>query len=84
LLCMRPQVVLRVISLCRGIWSLSGHSGLRQAVHPANLWVHGLAGSSGRERALWTMDPELMAEWGRRGLQLATENMDKIVDLCRE
>ena len=25
-----------------------------------------------------------MAEWGRRGLQLATENMDKIVDLCRE
>jgi len=30
------------------------------------------------------MDPELMAEWGRRGLQLATENMDKIVDLCRE
>jgi len=30
------------------------------------------------------MDPELMAEWRRRGLQLATENMDKIVNLCRE
>jgi hypothetical protein len=43
-----------------------------------------LTGSSGRERALWTVGPELMDDWGRRGLQLATENMDKIVALCRE
>jgi hypothetical protein len=42
------------------------------------------AGSFGRERALWTVDPQLMAEWGHRGLQLAAANMDKIVELCRE
>ncbi|MET4426534.1 hypothetical protein ABIB87_009111 [Bradyrhizobium sp. JR18.2] len=33
----------RVISLRYGIWSLSEHSGLWQAVRPADLWVHGLA-----------------------------------------
>ena len=33
----------RVISLRCGIWSLSGHSGLWQAVRSADLWVHGLA-----------------------------------------
>ena len=33
----------RDISLRRRIWSLSGHSGLRQAVRPADLWGHGLA-----------------------------------------
>jgi len=32
----------RVISVRYGIWSLSGHSGLWQAVRPADLWVHGL------------------------------------------
>ncbi len=32
----------RVISLRCGIWSLSVHSGLWQAVRPADLWVHGL------------------------------------------
>ena len=30
------------------------------------------------------MDPEPMAEWGRRSLQLATENVDNIAGLCRE
>jgi hypothetical protein len=51
-----------------------------------DLWLKSpfsVAGSYGRERALWTVNPELMAQWGRRGLQLATENMDKIVALCR-
>jgi hypothetical protein len=33
----------RVISLRRGNWSLSAHSGHWQAVHAADLWVHGLA-----------------------------------------
>jgi hypothetical protein len=35
-------MALRDISLRCGIWSLSGHSGLWQAVRPADLWVHGL------------------------------------------
>src|SRR5471030_2710517 len=30
----------RVIPLRRGIWSQSGHSGLRHPFHPANLWGH--------------------------------------------
>jgi hypothetical protein len=39
--CMGPA--LRVISLRCGIWSLSGHSGLWQAVRPpGDLWVHRL------------------------------------------
>ena len=29
-------------SLRCGIWSLSGHSELWQAVRPADLWVHGV------------------------------------------
>ena len=33
----------RAISLRYGSWSLSGHSGLWQAVCPADLWVHGLS-----------------------------------------
>jgi hypothetical protein len=52
-----------------------------------DLWIRSplsVSGSYGRERALWTTDPGLMAKWGRRGLQIATENMDKIVELCRE
>jgi len=42
------------------------------------------SGSFGRQRALWTTDPDLMEEWGRRGLALADGNMDKIAALCRE
>jgi len=52
-----------------------------------DLWLKSpfsLAGSYGRDRALWSVDPELMKEWGQRGLELATENMDKMVGLCRE
>jgi hypothetical protein len=41
-------------------------------------------GSLGRERARWTLDPALMAEWGRRGLELAGNNLDRIVAICRE
>ena len=38
----------------------------------------------GRERAMWSLDPVLMDEWGRRGLEIAGRNLDKIVDMCRE
>jgi hypothetical protein len=38
----------------------------------------------GRERALWSLDPALMEKWGRRGLELAGNNLDQIVALCRE
>ena len=36
------------------------------------------------KRARWSLDRELMQQWGRRGLELAGENMDRIVALCRE
>jgi len=38
----------------------------------------------GRERARWTLDPALVEEWGRRGLELAGNNLDQIVAICRE
>jgi hypothetical protein len=38
----------------------------------------------GRERALWSLDPALMEKWGRRGLEIAGKNLDKVVDICRE
>jgi hypothetical protein len=40
--------------------------------------------SFGRDRARWTIDPNLMDAWGRRGLALAGANLDKLVGLCRE
>jgi hypothetical protein len=41
-------------------------------------------GSYGHDRALWTVDADMMKAWGRRGLELATENMDRMVALCRQ
>jgi hypothetical protein len=41
-------------------------------------------GSLGHDRALWTVNPDLMEKWGKRGLELAGKNLDKIVDLCRQ
>ena len=41
-------------------------------------------GSLGRERARWAFDPDLMEAWGRRGLKLAGQNLDRIVGLCRD
>jgi len=38
----------------------------------------------GRERALWSLDPALMEKWGRRGLEVAGNNLDQIVAICRE
>jgi hypothetical protein len=38
----------------------------------------------GRERALWSLDPTLMAKWGRRGLEVAGNNLDQMVAICRE
>ena len=40
--------------------------------------------SVGRDRARWTIDPELMNKWGKRGLAIASDNLDKVVALCRE
>jgi GDSL-like Lipase/Acylhydrolase family len=40
--------------------------------------------SIGRPRARWTVDPALLESWGRRGLDVAGANLDRIVTLCRE
>jgi hypothetical protein len=40
--------------------------------------------SFGRDRARWTIDQKLMDAWGRRGLELAGANLDKLVGLCRD
>jgi hypothetical protein len=40
--------------------------------------------SVGRPRARWTIDPALMASWGRRGLEVAGANLERIVELCLE
>jgi hypothetical protein len=40
--------------------------------------------SVGRSRARWTVDKKLMEKWGRRGLEVASANMDKLVALCRD
>jgi hypothetical protein len=51
-----------------------------------DLWLKSpfsATGSFGRERARWAFDPELMREWGRRGLAIADRNMDKVVEICR-
>jgi len=42
------------------------------------------ARSVGKPRARWTIDPALMESWGRRGLEVAAANLDRIVALCRE
>jgi len=52
-----------------------------------NLWLDLPFGSAAPDeswRARWSLDPKIMDEWGRRGLELAGENLDKIVDICRE
>jgi len=43
-----------------------------------------IAQSTGKPRARWTIDPALMESWGRRGLEVAGANLDRIVTLCRE
>lgn len=52
-----------------------------------DLWLKSpfsAAGSYGRERAMWAVDPKLMKAWGYRGLELADKHMDKVVDICRQ
>jgi hypothetical protein len=47
-----------------------------------DLWIKSpfaVPGSFERERARRSVEPELMKAWGRRGLELAAGNMDKIV-----
>ncbi len=40
--------------------------------------------SFGRARARWTIDPALLESWGRRGLEVAGGNLDKVVAICRD
>jgi GDSL-like Lipase/Acylhydrolase family len=40
--------------------------------------------SLGRDRARWAFDPVLMEKWGKRGLSIASANLDKVVALCRQ
>jgi hypothetical protein len=40
--------------------------------------------SVGRYRARWTVDPALLESWGRRGLEVAAGNLDKVTAICRE
>jgi hypothetical protein len=40
--------------------------------------------SLGRDRARWTFDPALMEKWGKRGLAIASSNLDKVVGLCHQ
>jgi hypothetical protein len=52
-----------------------------------NLWLDlpfGGAAPDESWRGRWSVDPGKLDEWGRRGLELAARNMDKIVELCRE
>ncbi len=42
-------------------------------------WGH----SFGRDRARWSFDRKLQEEWGRRGLEIAGANLDKLLALCR-
>jgi lysophospholipase L1-like esterase len=41
-------------------------------------------GSVGITMGRWTIDPELMDAWARRGLDIVSANLDKAVSLCRE
>jgi hypothetical protein len=52
-----------------------------------NLWLDMPFGSAAPDeswRARWSLGPKVMDEWGRRGLELAGKNLDKIVEICRE
>jgi hypothetical protein len=40
--------------------------------------------SFGRPRARWAFDPVLLEDWGRRGLEVAGGNLDKVVAICRD
>ncbi|WIM10217.1 SGNH/GDSL hydrolase family protein [Enhydrobacter sp.] len=52
-----------------------------------DLYLHSslaTVGSLGQDRARWTFDPDLMNEWGRRGLEIAGRNLDQIVTMCHD
>jgi lysophospholipase L1-like esterase len=40
--------------------------------------------ATGRARALWTVDDELFASYGAKGLRRASENMDRLLDIVRK
>jgi len=37
-----------------------------------------------RDRAAWTHNEEIFHKWGRKGLSLAEENLDKLNELCKK
>jgi hypothetical protein len=41
-------------------------------------------GVTGKVRSLWTVDEELFASYGAKGLRRASENMDRLVDVVRK
>jgi len=52
-----------------------------------NLWLEmpfGAAAPDESWRGSWSIDPVAMEQWGRRGLAMAAEDMDKVAALCRE
>ena len=50
---------------------------------PVYDWVHHLARTRGSRAALWTVDPELMREYGQEGLDLASRHMDELLATLR-
>ena len=40
--------------------------------------------SVGHDRGRWPFDQKLLESWGRRGLEIAGSNLDKLVGLCRD
>jgi|GEM_PF-6852262 len=37
-----------------------------------------------RHRARWSLEPAMMESWGRRGLDVAGANLDRVVAICRD
>lgn len=67
-----------------GQWLLGNFATFRLLY---NLWLAMPFGSAAPDeswRARWSLDPKAMDEWGRRGLELAGKDLEKIVALCQE
>jgi hypothetical protein len=56
----------------------------RLAYHVYLLSTFSYRFSLDRPRARWSLDPALMEAWGKRGLEIAAGNLDKVVAQCRE
>ncbi|MBM3643623.1 MAG: hypothetical protein FJX02_04660 [Alphaproteobacteria bacterium] len=67
-----------------GQFVVTHFSSARLVAHAVIGSLFTYARSQGRARARWAYDPKLMEKWGRRGLEVATGNMDRLAALCRE